>query len=339
VATALPDAAPLASLTVAYSWLCDFECAHCGQPPGDGPRGHELTAAELGTWLRSLPETLCWVCFTGGEPTLDPDRLVAGVSACTSARVPSTLLTHGKWIAKPKHGERLMRRLWDAGLRAFGISYDEYHDPFWPKERAKESVSKAAAFGFDITVKLVRTPNYAESLRGEFLGAGAHAVTAQALDPVGRGKLLPVLPSSQKSLGSCLELLSPMLTPNGDVYACCSSRSLGPDSSHYLGNARQTPLREILDRRQENGLLLAEMVLGPGGLAELLGEEPFGQLCGLCHELMSSPAKVTELRARIQEPDTRRRVLGRHLLFQSQDDRRELLLPIVYDAWADPHGN
>src|SRR4029077_18287657 len=117
----------------------------------------------------SLPETLSWVCFTGGEPTLDPERLVAGIAACTSARAPPTLLTHGKWIAKPRHGDRLMARLWEAGLRAFGISYDEYHDPFWSLERTKECVAKAAGFGFNITVKLVRTPNYAESLRDEFL--------------------------------------------------------------------------------------------------------------------------------------------------------------------------
>jgi hypothetical protein len=249
------------------------------------------------------------------------------------------LLTHGKWIVKPGHGERLMRRLWGAGLRAFGISYDEYHDPFWPKERSLECVTRAADFGFDITVKLVRTPNYAASLHDEFLEAGARAVTVQALDPVGRGKHLPVFPSRPTNLGSCLELLSPMLTPNGDVYACCSSRSLGKNSSHYLGNARQKPLREILAERQENALLLAETVLGPGGLAELLGEEPFGQLCGLCHELMGDRAKVTALRAKIRDPETHRRILGRHLLFQAQDDRRNLLLPIVYDAWTSSHGH
>lgn len=335
----LPEAIPLVSVSVAYSWACNFQCAHCGLPPDGQPRSEELTATELREWLSDLPAGLSWVCFTGGEPALDPDRLVAGIAACTSARIPTTVVTNGKWIAHPEHGEDLMERLWDSGLRVFAISYDEYHEPFWSKERVKETISRAVEFGFSIGVKLVRSPLFIDSLEGEFRAIGAQSLVVEDLSPVGRGRLLPVLASSPRSLSHCLELLSPMLTPNGDVYACCASKELGPGSSHYLGNARRQPLREILEARQRDPLLIAETVLGPGGLAELLGEAPYGSLCGLCHEIMSDPRKVEILRERIQEPDVRRRISGRHLLHQMLDDRRDLLLPTVYDAWANDRAN
>ncbi len=311
------DPPPFEQLPVALSWRCDFACRHCCISATPEAAADEMTAAELSEWLPAVARQFRLVCFTGGEPTLAWDRLLAGIRACTAVGVPATMVSHGKWLDGDGANER-MDLLAGAGLTFLTLSYDEYHDPFWPKARLLDAVGRAAAHGFSVWVKLVRGTRFSEGWADEFRAAGAVWAGVQDLYEVGRARLVKLRGTRVEPLSSCPSLASPMLAPNGDLFACCNAETLR--ATHLLGNAREHPIAELLARRRTNPLLTAEMALGPGGLAEILGlKDGSDNLCRLCAEIMRSPARVARLHEALGRSDLRRQIVGRNLLFACQE--------------------
>lgn len=105
---------------------CNLACAHCRVERGSG----ELSAAEAIVFLDACHQSgIERVGFSGGEPFLAPDFLVALTGAAVDrGMLFDRLMTNGCWWKDGKHLADSLARLRGAGFDGtFGLSYDAWH--------------------------------------------------------------------------------------------------------------------------------------------------------------------------------------------------------------------
>lgn len=100
------------------TYRCNLQCAYCYNPLDLGSYRDELRADE---WLRVIGEAarlgVMQMHFSGGEPTLRPDDLVAFVAAARAGGLYTNLITQGTFLS-----DALLDRLAAAGLDHIQIS-------------------------------------------------------------------------------------------------------------------------------------------------------------------------------------------------------------------------
>ena len=77
------------------------------------------------------------VVFTGGEPFLLGDDLVACVEYCARKGLATRIVTNAYWALTAEAARTMMRRYKDAGLKEINLSCDDYHQEFIPLESIK----------------------------------------------------------------------------------------------------------------------------------------------------------------------------------------------------------
>ena len=158
-----------------------------------------------------------------------------------------------------------------------------------------------------------------------FAGLSVELKTTQIVR-LGRAASLPVshfTVSDEPPAGSCGVVYSPVVEPDGSVYACCGPAKYGRKPSPlFLGDATAEPLEDILARGLKDPILEIIYNLGPYGLLQLLKGHPIGRkrfkaraaytgVCERCLDITSDPVLMAALRERLLDKDaqrTRRRV-------------------------------
>jgi hypothetical protein len=117
-----------------------------------------------------------------------------------------------------------------------------------------------------------------------------------------------------------MNALDPLVTPGGKLYSCCSARLFQISNPILLrGSVRQRSTAVLLDAASRDYLLAAVVVLGPGGLARLLGIEPNpgATRCEVCLGMLEDRAVLRDLLQRIRgDLDLRKEIVGRHMLLE-----------------------
>ncbi|HKW44494.1 MAG TPA: pyrroloquinoline quinone biosynthesis protein PqqE [Candidatus Eremiobacteraceae bacterium] len=106
------------SLLAEITYRCNLQCAYCYNPLDLSSYRDELDVVE---WLRVIDEAaelgILQIHFSGGEPTLRPEDLVAMVETARDRGLYSNLITQGTFLS-----ESLIARLAGAGLDHAQIS-------------------------------------------------------------------------------------------------------------------------------------------------------------------------------------------------------------------------
>lgn len=232
-----------------FTLRCNDRCEHCYN--NSSPTAETMPVEELLKVVPHLPEDLDSVCLSGGEPTVEMDKLVAILGALRARYGPGfpvTLQTNGDLLDAAK-----LTRLIDAGVDRFDVvSMDRFHKQRGGhRERLEElfldhglvdgegrippgrhTVPGARCYKFwGATEELWLKGNWA---RGRALPHG-HA----KLDPTHNFCAIHSGARGFLDDGSPDQDLHIQLTR---LFPCC------PTTYYDLGDVREAPVRALLDR-------------------------------------------------------------------------------------------
>ncbi|HLJ82972.1 MAG TPA: pyrroloquinoline quinone biosynthesis protein PqqE [Candidatus Eremiobacteraceae bacterium] len=141
------------SLLAELTYRCNLQCAYCYNPLDLGAYRDELA---IDDWLRVIGEAahlgVLQIHFSGGEPTLRPDDLVAMVAMARDNDLYSNLITQGTFLSEP-----LLDRLAGAGLDHIQLSLQA------PNAAVGDAIAGAAVHErkFDALRRIVKRQDFA----------------------------------------------------------------------------------------------------------------------------------------------------------------------------------
>jgi MoaA/NifB/PqqE/SkfB family radical SAM enzyme len=315
---------------ILYTRTCPLACRHCiiSSSPKATEKMTQQMAAEL---IDQIPDYCDVVCFTGGEPLLYYNEILPLIRQARALGLRTSLVTGAGWVSanKPEIAQARMRGLKEAGLQTICVSWDVYHEEYSRPENAQLLIEEAKALGIPVSVRGVVS---ADGAKPEIEDSLIRIQVNYEKIPVIRLGEAESLPedhfafSPQVSRGGCSTVLTPVIEPDGSVYACCGpSRGSNRSSPLVLGNVFQESLGNILARAQQDPILEAIERIGPYGLFQLLKNEPgladilpqrsaYTGICELCLDLCNVPQVVQRLRERLSEHDAQALVTAARLL-------------------------
>lgn len=293
-------------LTYACTARCRMCCFECG--PG---RKETMSLEEGLIFVRQAAEvpSVHTVVYSGGEPFLFPDLLLALTAEAAGLGLRVKVVTNAYWATDTDTARRRLTPLVEAGLRVLEITADSFHQAHVPFDSVRTALLAANEAGIEIHLATVVTrssPKLADVL--DRLGPAVRIDKRAELPclPVGRaGVQVPreeLLLKEGWPEGRCDLLRIPAIDPTGIAYACCGVAGFIPPLA--LGRPLETPLAVLLERATDEPLVLALSLDGPGRLARHLTENgearrvgtAFVHPCHLCHEVLADPETAAILR-------------------------------------------
>lgn len=322
-----------ARLAFTLTERCNLRCRHCLAAVEGGSaegRGAQLDMP-LGHLLRWIDEAAAsqkvrTISFTGGEPFLAYETLVAALSRASWQGLGVTVLTNAYWASTPERARSRLAPL--RTLKTLKISTDEFHQEFVPVAQVRNAVQAATEMGIKIQIKFCyrqdgvrERKRLQEQLGGLVCSEQIHA------EPVYRlGRAARELPSGQfidcDLQQPCTVANVPIVQPNGSVYACCGATFQG-DNALFLGNLYHQSVPEVLDASEDNATLHFLRLWGPMALSQLYDNECGAKatqleldttsMCSLCYGLLTNPASREWLACKAREVAWARQVAVQRL--------------------------
>ncbi|HYP09817.1 MAG TPA: radical SAM/SPASM domain-containing protein, partial [Bryobacteraceae bacterium] len=300
-----------------YTRTCPLACAHCiiESSPRATDKMRFGAAAEL---LPAIARHTTRICFTGGEPLLYFNEILALVKAAKHLGLTTSVVSGAGWVRQARVAEERISRLRDAGLDKLCVSADRYHEVYSPPERAHLLIDIARRAGIDVIVRGVIAANQNSCQEKARFAPGDVVYDPVPLVRLGAARSLPeehFQYTERPPSGRCKVALSPVVEPDGNVFACCGpSRYARKSSPLALGNINHESLDTILSRGAQDPILKALTLIGPYGLLELLEKHPateqlvpmrrgYTGMCELCLDMTDSLEVVAALRARLTQTD------------------------------------
>lgn len=288
---------------------CHVGCRHCGYI--GSKRDREMTADEMESWV----EQVCAfgmnkVIFTGGEAFERFDLLSRGVRRAHEKGVPTAVFTSAFWAKSPELARETLRGV--STLHQLYISTDKYHQERVPIEHVYNAIDAALELGIP---RITMTITYAaqqdlDEVSAWYSRYGDRVeITSQRLIPK-KGmrrdstEHAPELDMSPHNYGSNCFLGTPLINPNGDVFAChigkVAAHGSIRNSPYALGNLREASFGEIMGGSRARPDYRFLMAHGPRGVAESMQAHPdaakdlprrqFASGCDMCVAVMLTPA-------------------------------------------------
>lgn len=244
---------------------------------------------------RVNPKTLV---FTGGEVTLHKERLLESLRRADEMGLKTRIVTNGWWAHDMESARQMIDELVDAGLDELSTSYDDFHTDFISPEPIINLVDAGLESDLDnIALACVvgpEDPEYDKERITELLNerldepvseqSGLLLIEDSAV-PLGSGAQLDVssIKAKSKHDDGCMEVSSTLsIHPDGSVKACCGhAQWYVPDLT--LGNIKEEPLLEILDRGKRNLIYWLIHEVGPKRLIDRLDVDDDTNYSGICH--------------------------------------------------------
>lgn len=292
---------PFKTFCVALTYRCNIECAHCVCNCAPS-RSEVMQADDCRRILREIvalkPEL---IVASGGEALLYPSLVNTFLDSVAGSGIPVGVQTNASWAVTESGTSAVVDRLRSSGAAIMVVSTDEYHVPFVPIERVARLIRVCNRA--DMPVRL-QVSCHAEScfLREMIpvLAGCRYHLSVQSITPFGRGQSLPercIDPDARGGAGPCRSTDTCFIEPGGDVYGCCGP-ALHFAAPHllYLGNARQTPLQEVLRRGYCDPLLtllrlaghFTAMTLLRARGAREMDQPRFPHLCRHCESFVAA---------------------------------------------------
>lgn len=295
--------------------LCHVGCRHCGYI--SSKRDREMTADEMESWV----EQVCGygvrqVIFTGGEAFERFEMLARGVKSAGRNGARAAVFTSAYWAKSPEQARDTLRGV--SGLWQLYISTDKYHQERVPIAHIYNAIDAAIAAGVP-RISMVIT--YAaqrdlDEVSGWYSRYGKRVeIVSQPLIPnkgmrkEGEQCAAPLDLAPENFEHSCF-LNTPLINPNGDVFACHigkvdAHRSIR-NTPYSLGSLRETSFAGIMEsamRRADYTFLVthgprgvAESMQGGSGVVKELPRCRFTSGCEMCMSVMLTPAAAEAFR-------------------------------------------
>jgi MoaA/NifB/PqqE/SkfB family radical SAM enzyme len=247
------------------------------------------------------------LCFSGGEVFLYYDLLKRLLQYARSRFAHTSIITNAFWATSKDRAYERLSALKDAGLNTLVVSTSPFHSRYVDPARVRIALATGEKIGLQTFVKAT-TPNNGPSIGALLEALGPIPDTTEVDEmtflPGGRGATLPLASFAVKQgipNGRCPGAIL-TIHPNGDVYFCCTPGS--KTDALKLGNARTTPIRELVRDFYFCGLFAFLREVGPAGFVpeiESAGlrryiKEGYVDVCHLCTSLVSNPATLRVVR-------------------------------------------
>lgn len=303
-----------------YTRACPLACAHCLTE--SSPQVKErMRFQRARTYVHAIARFGPGLCFTGGEPFLYHREIAALIGEAKSLGLRSSIVTGAGWVRGEDRARSRIAAMVEAGLNDLCISWDQYHEAFSNRERAVMLARIATEAGLNVKVRSVDSATRSsEEDHKIFAGLPVEFQTNQIV-LLGRAASLPAshfVFSDAPPKGVCGVVYSPIVEPDGLVYACCGPSHYGRKPSPLLlGDTSKEPLEDILERGLNDPILEIIYNLGPYGLYHLLMDHPVGRerfkkrssytgMCELCLDITGDPELVKILREMLGGKDAQR---------------------------------
>ena len=330
----------LRNIGLMMTYRCQAACPHC--VVGAGPhRTEEVSLEEALGWISQMAAYrdghIAALSLTGGEPFCCFEKLKQTTRHAAQLGMIVTTVTNGFWATTVSEAVSVLAGL--EGLKMIGISADPHHQAFIPFDRVKNAVAAARECGLEyriiVTCEDDTSPEYrAFRARLEEVSPEEHIqpvttfLAGRAKDEIDGARCRT---SSTPCQSRCEAAGSPVVFPNGQVVACIGALIALP--THHplvLGNLRQQPLREILDKAEGNAILHGLRVWGPARLVSMIEEsEAKSELpdryvddvvCDPCYRIMSN-GKLAQWAERLAaDPEYMRTVAYGRAYFLNETD-------------------
>jgi organic radical activating enzyme len=335
----------LRNVGLIVTYKCQVACPHCIIEAGPH-RKEEMRLEDALEWIQQVAAYrdgyVQVLSLTGGEPFYNLELLKDVSCFAQSCGLLVSAVTNAYWAPTRQEADRLLAEL-DA-IKMLSISTDVYHQENIPFEWVKNAIEATQARGLPYTVA-VCTENDQDAAYLEILDR-LYEITPRATVlpavtfPAGRAlkragearyQMTPEPPPSACPAGS-----SPIVFPDGRVIACIGSViDLSTPHPLVLGNLRESPLYEILDRAETNAILHAVRVWGPQYLIARVQEAGLGNrlptayirgsICNACYSLMADAEIVAYLDQLAKDPTFLRTIAYARVYYLHETRMVELL--------------
>lgn len=309
---------------VMYTRGCPLACEHCITESSPEVK-ERMRLRQARDYLPTIASFCSEFGITGGEPFLHYRDIAVLIRDAKKLGLKTYVVTGAGWVKDEAQTRSRVKLLVDAGLNGLNISWDQFHEAFSTPEKATMLARIAVEAGLYVSVRAVISAiRTKEEEQAKFAGLPVK-LAATRLVRLGRAASLPTSHfevSDQLPQGNCGVVSSPVIEPDGSVYACCGPAKYGGRPSPLLlGDATKEPLDDILARGLKDPILETIHNLGPYGLFQLLKDHPVGRerfkarstytgICELCLDITSDPELVSALRERLLEKDVQRLVVA-----------------------------
>lgn len=299
----------LRTIGLFITYKCQISCPHCIVDAGPH-RMEEISLCDAFDWIDQISKYrngyIKLIALTGGEPFYDLNKLNKISSYAGSHGLIVTSVTNAYWAKDYEAAKETLHQI--PSVNALAISADVYHQKSIPFSNVANAIRAAEYCGI---------PCYIYTCTEDLTDADYLALVGKLRELVDSKYIFPIITvpigraaqtsgesrhkmSSQPPASACLLSSSPVILPNGKVFAC-----IGPlmnlKSSHplLLGDLRQNLLAEIFDNAEMNAVLHAIRLWGPGSLITMARDAGLGDhlpdkflelsICSACYSLLSSP--------------------------------------------------
>lgn len=303
------------SITIITTYQCTAACKDCCFESNPNIRG-KLSACEM---LAFIEESICafkelkLVVFSGGEPLLLGNDLLAAISFAKNKGLSTRVVSNGYWGKSSSLAEKTAIRLRDAGLTEINISTGPDHSEYVPLSSIITAI-RALAFagipnrvslesdhdGEDHSSAVINHPTVVEILchNPDIL-----SFQINSWMPFHRNSIIRKQPGHSALRSPCPQLFENIvLTPHRKISACCgltfehiNQLKLGP----YGGG----DLRDLYNSQFEDFLKIWIRVDGPLKILEKFADESrlhdlykFHHICQLCAHLHHDKELIDRLK-------------------------------------------
>ncbi len=302
-------------LTLVLTEKCNARCQHCFEQDSSlMNQRRNMSQIDALEYISSMHDyakknnSAFAVSFTGGEPFLRYNNLLELVIHSRRRGASEiSCMTNGYWGSNRKEASKKARTLADAGLRHIGVSLDDFHQEFIPKEHVLNVIDACLKNGISYMIKSVVTRKTRRM--HQILGD----VGDRLINSTVSIQEIPYIPTSEANKAyladACIYCENvpeqacgskDMLTilPDGSAYPCCS---VGWNDAIKYGNA-QTDNIDTLFKRMDQDIFL-EILLkdGPVFFVPFLvkrdasfSQRRFVNYCHLC-EAITSHSEFTNI--------------------------------------------
>ena len=296
---------------------CPIECPFCGAECN--PRNRDRLSLEFMTSVIDQAQdlgSLEVVVFTGGEPLLLGQDLLAAVRYCADHGLKTRVVTNAYWARSDVAADRWLSRLVDAGLSEINISCDDYHQREIPVENVRPADDTARRIGLPCLVghKEILSGSIHEESLSELLGVPMERFRYGQVNPdndvylssfnvpiAPQMHLIPdeeiLFPDSDDWKAPCTSVMENIVvTPQREVGICCG---MIPRSVRevVVGSLDEAPLAQILFEADRDLIVNWLALEGPYGLMRFIQErapeirfrDRYVGPCHLCSEILTRP--------------------------------------------------
>jgi len=297
------------SVLLSVTERCHVGCAHCGFI--GTRREREATLDELADWTDQVCRygDIRRLIMTGGEPfeRLDAMQLIVRTA---SGRVPIiSAFTSSFWADSADAAKAVLSSL--KGLNQLYLSSDSYHQKRVPYEHVHNAIQAALELGLQYITICITYANDAELHEvkrnyerwGERIAFHEDRVIPTPYLPKRvLQKQTPLEPHRSVIYGTTCYLQTPLINPDGDLYACHSGKAGAHrdirSTPYFLGSLREEKFIDIAERVSRRWDYQFMRTLGPRGVAELaednprifdeLGRATFSSPCDMCFSILKT---------------------------------------------------